>query len=249
MRILTTGGRALVYFDQKLGGEISVRATTKSPEMAFDITLVELHAEGEQVRLGKFAILEVQTMDFHGSYGGAVEKLSSALSLHPTDFAEALSGKQWWAGDGIEGPNIANVFKRTFYQMVFKFGFAASEHCVGTALTIPQSVWDSWKPFLANPTLERLANGTHRVIEHGSAGTNAKRNTWIYVVDLDSRAPSSPSPLSIKMEIQVSAEQLAALAIEDAPRAAEEELLGESGIYKTLRRRLRTYFPGIETLT
>jgi hypothetical protein len=35
-------GRILVYFDQKIGGEISVSGTPRSLEMAFDVTLVEL---------------------------------------------------------------------------------------------------------------------------------------------------------------------------------------------------------------
>lgn len=246
LHTLGRGGRVLVYFDQKLGGEISVKATPRSPEMAFDVTLVELHLVGDKVLLGKYALLEVQTMDFHGSYARAVSKLSQGLELHPKKFAKVLGENQWWASDGIEGPNIANVFKRTFYQIVFKFGFAASEHCVGTALTIPRSVWDSWRSFLAAPTLEQASDGTLRIVEHATNQPSKNANSWIYVVDIDAASDKTPSPLRVEMEIAVTAEQLTALALEDAPRAAGEQLTSATGIYSILQRRLNPIFPGIQ---
>ncbi len=60
-------------------------------------------------------------MDFHGSYKKAVTNLRDALRLHKKGFADALRKDQAWAAEDIEGPNIANVFKRTFYQMMLKF--------------------------------------------------------------------------------------------------------------------------------
>ena len=45
-----------------------------------------------------------------------------------------------WLRDGIEGANIANVFKRTFYQMMLKFRIGASEVCSGCVLALPVSV-------------------------------------------------------------------------------------------------------------
>lgn len=86
-------------------------------------------------------------MDFHGSYRNAVQRLNAALELHPDDFHTMLNLNQWWLAEKIEGPNIANVFKRTFYQLMFKFQIAASSICVGCVLAIPESVWEVGKPF------------------------------------------------------------------------------------------------------
>ena len=41
--------------------------------------------------------------------------------LHRGDFPAILQNNLNWARRGVEGPNIANVFKRTFYQMLIKF--------------------------------------------------------------------------------------------------------------------------------
>jgi hypothetical protein len=106
---LSNGERVLVYFDEKLGGEISLRATPKSPEMAFDVTFVEVCQTASGLALGDFAILEAQTMDFHGSYAHAVNKLKMATHLFPDTYSEQLGLHPEWAGEKIEGPNIANV--------------------------------------------------------------------------------------------------------------------------------------------
>lgn len=243
-KCLAAGDRALVYFDQKIGGEISLSGTDKSPEMAFDVTLVELKESGEKLTLGQFAILEVQTMDFHGSYGRAVGKLKSALDLHPKAFPKTLSDNLWWAGDGIEGPNIANVFKRTFYQMMFKFGFGESEACAGTALTIPAAVWDSWQPFLAAPQLHALADGTFRLSAPGGTPSTHDVSAWIYVVDFDASSSTTPSPMNVVKKIGVETELLSSLALKAAPDAAAAQLLSATGIYASLQKRLGGYWPG-----
>ncbi len=145
------GALAVVYLQNKLGGEITVGATDRSPELSFDMTLVELAAaNGGSVRVGRFGVLELQTMDFHGSYRRAVQNLKDALRLHGPDFADVLQNNQRWLADRIEGPNIANVFKRTFYQMMLKFQLGVHPRSVGTALAIPQAVWDSWQPISAD---------------------------------------------------------------------------------------------------
>src|SRR6185437_11752644 len=157
---LSDGWRVLVYFDAKIGGEISLRATDKSPQMSFDVTFVELVEEESAISLGRFGILEIQTMDFHGSYKHAVDRLNMAVHLFPASFAEEIQKHPEWAGQGIEGPNIANVVKRTFWQMFFKFSFGATDKCAGTTLAIPTSVWDSWQTFLAKPNLTSVPDGT-----------------------------------------------------------------------------------------
>jgi hypothetical protein len=184
-------------------------------------------------------------MDFHGSYGGAVSKLRSALELHPEEFPQTLQANQWWAGDGIEGPNIANVFKRTFYQMMFKFNFGLNPTCAGTALTIPLSVWDSWKPFLAAPELVPQSDGTSRLLIPGTTPPgNTKVPAWIYVFDFDSSAASTPSPMRFVQTIGVTSDALGHYALKAAPQAASEQLVSDAGIYSTLRRRIQLYWPG-----
>jgi hypothetical protein len=88
--------RLFVYFQDKLGGEIGLSKTAASPEISFDITVIEL-----------------QTADTHGSYRQAVTALTSALDLHGKNFPQMLAENPEWAGRNIEGPNISNVFKRT----------------------------------------------------------------------------------------------------------------------------------------
>lgn len=243
IRSLRGGDRALVYFDQKIGGEISLPATQTSPEMAFDVTLVEFKLDGQDVYLGKFGILEVQTMDFHGSYRSAVQKVRNALELHPSDFAEVLQANRWWAGDGIEGPNIANVFKRTFYQMIFKFNFGLNEACAGTVLTIPESVWDSWQPFLAAPQLNEQPDGTLRLLGPDLSESSSRIPAWIFVFDFDTASSRTPSPLRFTKTIGVTADAFGYYALKAAPQAASQQLMSNVGIYPTLQRRLRAYWP------
>lgn len=155
---ITANGVGYVFFQDKLGGEISVIGTSRSPEMAFDVTVVEIRPDGEGgFAVSRYGILELQTMDYHGTYRHAVSNLRDGLRLHEETFADALRANLTrWSGQGVEGPNIANVFKRTFYQMLLKFRLAGDgSAAAGTVLAIPQSVWDSWQPFLG-------ASGSHR---------------------------------------------------------------------------------------
>ena len=239
---LRAGERVLVYFDVKLGGEISLSPTKRSPEMAFDVTFVEIDLRGNDLRLGKFGILEVQTMDFHGSYKGAVQNLTDGLRLHRDEFPAALQSHLDWLGEGIEGPNIANVFKRTFYQIMFKFGFGYSESCAGTGLTIPESVWDSWQRFFGGPELQDAGDGTLRLRAPGEMEP-IKSPAWIFVFDFDADAPVTPSPIRITKIISVTPKALAHYALGEAPNAASAQLASDSGIYATLRRRIHAYWP------
>jgi len=138
--------RVFVYLQDKLGGEIRLSRTSASPEVSFDITVVEI-------------------TDTHGSYRQAVEALRSALDLHSSDFSFQLAAHPEWAGRRIEGPNISNVFKRTFYQIAFKFQVTKRDTSVGCLLAVPQPVWDSWQPFLGAPTLTKQEDGTWRLLD------------------------------------------------------------------------------------
>jgi len=240
---LTSGARVLVYFDEKLGGEISLRATPKSPEMAFDVTFVEICHTNAGLALGDFAILEAQTMDFHGSYAHAVNKLKMATQLFPDAYPEQINLHSEWAGERVEGPNIANVVKRTFWQIFFKFGFGKSERCAGTALVIPAAVWDSWQPFLGAPPLEPQLDGTFRLSKPGET-LPVKIPGWIYVIDIDADASSTPNPLVVTKIIGTTSDALVHFALVEAPAHAAEALMAEAGIYATLRRRIRRFWPG-----
>ncbi len=83
---LDAGDAVFVYVQEKLGGEVSLSATARSPELSFDVTLVELVASPTGPTVGHYGILEVQTMDFHGSYSHAVKDLDDALRLHAAGF-------------------------------------------------------------------------------------------------------------------------------------------------------------------
>ena len=107
--------KAFVFFQDKLGGEISVSSTTSSPELAFDVTVVEITRSKGTLKVGRYGFIEIQTMDFHGSYRDAVSNLRDAHRLHKAKFSQALAQNPSWMCEAVEGPNIANVFKRTFY--------------------------------------------------------------------------------------------------------------------------------------
>ena len=137
------GNVGIVFLQSKRGDEISISPTDRSPELAFDATLVQLLWDGQQFTFGRYGILELQTMDYHGSYRYAVANLQRSLRMHGAEFPAQLQENQRWLSDHIEGPNIANVFKRTFYQIMLKFQIGADETCTGCVLALPASVWDS----------------------------------------------------------------------------------------------------------
>jgi hypothetical protein len=66
---IDANGRGYVFFRDKLGGEISVAGTPRSPEMAFDVTAVEVRPDGAGgFMAARYGVLEIQTMDYHGTY-------------------------------------------------------------------------------------------------------------------------------------------------------------------------------------
>jgi hypothetical protein len=81
-RAFSDGERVFVYFQDKLGGEIGLSRTAASPELSFDITIVELIAnhvrpplpdvDDQDFRIAKYGVIELQTTDAHGSYRHAV---------------------------------------------------------------------------------------------------------------------------------------------------------------------------------
>lgn len=236
--VLAGGGEAIVYYDHKLGGELSIRGTERSPEMSFDVTFARIRLRGGRPTLADFGILEVQTMDFHGSYRDAVRNLTDALRMHPDGFHAAIREHPEWLGESVEGPNIANVFKRTFYQMMFKFRLAEHRRCRGCVLAIPRSVWESWTPHLGQPEVVHTADGEVALASPGELRTEGR--AWILVFDIDHDSKSSPSPITLEEAIRTDAGSIAWWALDRAPQAAIDSLDTDSGLYETLGRRLRT---------
>jgi hypothetical protein len=247
------GERVFVYFQDKLGGEISLSKTGASPELSFDITVVEL-IPGKSTGLlpgftepsvvaGKYGVIEVQTTDTHGSYSHAVAALTSALDLHNEHFAAQLSENPEWAGRKVEGPNISNVFKRTFYQIAFKFQVTKRTTSVGCVLALPQPVWDSWQPFLGAPELHEQPDGTWRLLDD-----QATRPTdWIYVFDIDTHASPGgrAAPIRVSLVIGTDAATLSRAAFEVAPAKAVAHGEEQDAIAEAVVRRLARYLPAI----
>lgn len=232
-----------IYFDKKTSGELSIPPTDHSPEFSFDVTVVELNSEQDQPHIGRFGILEIQTMDFHGSYRAAVRNLREGLRMHPSRFGATVQENQWWLSEGVEGPNIANVFKRTFYQMMFKFQLGQHDRCAGCVLAIPQSVWDSWQRHLGSPKLIEEADGTSSLLAPGK--TREKRPAWIYVFDPDTKTPQTPSPIVMRHMIGTDALSISHWALEVAPRAALSNIDAEAGFLAALSRRLKLFWPDL----
>ncbi len=241
---ITEDRPGFIFFQAKLGGEISVAPSTKSPEISFDATLLEVRRRGNEFQLGRSGIFEVQTMDFHGSYRKAVKNLSDAARLHVEDFGSVLQKNLAWAGDGIEGPNIANVFKRTFYQAMLKFQLASWGQVAGTVLALPRSVWESWQPFLGAPQFARCEDGSLMMIPEPGAPVPSGRAV-ITIFELQSSAATSISPLVIAEHVAVDAELLAHHAFRLVPEAISELIALRNPILSRARQRLHRYWPDL----
>ncbi len=242
--------RVFVYFQGKLGGEIGLPKTSGSPAMSFDVTVVELlpgqeglYPSMQSVSLGKYGVIELQTTDTHGTYKQTVDALTNALNLHPEDFHHQLSENPQWAGKRVEGPNVSNVFKRTFYQVAFKFQATKRESSVGCILVLPKPVWDSWRPFLGDPEIVEQADGTQRLWD----GSGSDPSDWIYVFDVANLPgeAGSPAPLAVELVIGTDAATLSKAALDIAPQKAVAGQGSQDAVLTALHRRLKTNLPGL----
>jgi hypothetical protein len=239
-------GAGYLFFQDKLGGEISVIGTARSPELSFDVTLVEIKPDGAGgFMVSRFGVLEIQTMDYHGTYMHAVSNLRDGLRLHPGNFPEALAANlERWAGQGVEGPNIANVFKRTFYQMLLKFKLSGEgSAAAGTVLALPRSVWDSWQPFLGAPELEDEAPGILRLKPEPGAAPEPPLNAYICVLDLDAENVAPLSPVDIGVFIRISPERMSHHAFTVVPAHIMSAIQAESSVLDRIRLRLGDWWP------
>lgn len=248
MGALDRGCPAFMYFDAKLGGELSLAATPRSPEFSFDVTIFELIDTNGEPGVGRFAVLEIQTADFHGSYAKAVKNLADALRLHRRTFPKMVQSNRQWLSDGVEGPNIANVFKRTFYQMMFKFQLARDPLCAGCALSISESVWDSWQKHLARPELGRAPDGSWNLFRPGEK-RSAHVPAWILVFESDTESRVTPRPIVFRKVIATDARAISYFALEEAPAAAVEAIKASDGLYGALSARMSIIWPELKLRT
>lgn len=243
VRRVGAGELIFIYFDARLGGELSIPPTARSPEFSFDMTVVELVSREGVPHVGRFGILEIQTMDFHGSYQVAVRNLREGLRMHADDeFGSALQSHQHWLSEGVEGPNIANVFKRTFYQMMFKFQLGQHENCAGCVLALPQAVWDSWQRHLGAPDLTAEKDGTWSLRTPGKAPAGIFP-AWIFVFDTDAQSGATPSPIKLTKIIGTDAPSVSYWALEVAPEAALRNISSQAGLLAAMARRLMPVWP------
>jgi len=246
---VNANGGGYVFFQDKLGGEISLTGTARSPELSFDVTLVEIRPDGEGgFTVSRYGILEIQTMDYHGTYRHAVNNLRDSLRLHGPTFTDALATNlDRWSGEGVEGPNVANVFKRTFYQMLLKFRMAgAAPAAAGTVLALPKSVWDSWQPFLGAPELEDEAPGVKRLRPDPGAPIEPELNSFICVFDLDAAAEQAVSPIRIETFIRVLPGRMAHHAFTEVPAHILQAVQAEGSILTRIQARLGTWWPAFQ---
>lgn len=241
------GGLGLLYMQNQLGGEISLRATERSPELSFDSTLIEVVRDHDRFRLERYGFLEIQTMDFHGSYRHAVKNVTDALRLHKKNFPKEVEQNPDWLSQKVEGPNIANVFKRTFYQMMLKFQIGAHPPCVGCVFAVPRSVWDSWQRHLGAPALaeQHLEPGVSLLLEPGEHLNIQDAPAWIYVFDLDADSLTTPNPLRIQDRIATTAAAVSYYALEVAPAAAISEGGESDRVLERIAKRMAAWWPEV----
>lgn len=240
---VAAGRPTIVYFQNKLGGEISISPTDRSPEFSFDATMIELLPdESGALTVGRYGVFEIQTMDFHGTYQRAVENLRSARHMHAGEFGDAVASHPQWLSEKVEGPNIANAFKRTFYQMMFKFQVGAHDSSAGCILAIPRAVWDSWQRHLGRPDLVEYGDGTWRLVQVGNEPVE-NPPAWIYVFDVEESATTTPNPLTLWRVIGTDAATLSHYTLDVAPEAALEAGGSVDRLRSQITMRLAKYLP------
>lgn len=234
--------RVFVFAADKLGGEVDFRETLASPGSKVDVSIIEvLEANpltGEPSELGKHLIYEIQTADFHGSPLHAVRLLQE---LCPKDsdepYHDRLAADVDICGTRVEGPNKANIFKRTIYQMILKMEMAKHPDCAGFSMVIPVPVWESWLRHLGNPDLDPGEVAGLPSLEESSEELVSNSHSWIFVFDIHRESVESPQPLRITKRIAISSEALKYYAF-DLP-AGKSFAAGVVDRYRdSLRRRI-----------
>lgn len=223
--------KVFAFCMDKLGGEVDVPKTDASPGAKVDVSVIEItgcEGNGLPSSFGKHMFFEIQAADFHGSPLHAVKLLADKCPQGAErGYHEAFRARPDDCAERMEGPNKANIFKRTIYQMILKMELAArDEECVGFAIVLPVPVWDSWLRHLGLPALESSPDDPSvQRFQPVSAATTTSADTtpsWIVVFDIDRESGESPQPLRIVNRIAASPEALIHYAFNAAPAEAIE---------------------------
>ena len=233
----TGAARVFLFTANKLGGELDIPETDSSPGGKVDFSVMEVTAFPEAgpvpLEFGKVMMFEVQTADFHGSPKHAEANL---VALCPPGhdvslpYHDEIRNNPELVGDRMEGPNKANIFKRTIYQMLYKMELARAESCDGFVIVLPAVVWTSWLRHLGMPPLTQdAADPTLLRLEvPEAAGKQTRPNeelvkpepAWIFVFDIDRTSHESPNPLRVVHRIATDSASLIHFAFEEAARKA-----------------------------
>ncbi len=239
---LSSGIRVFAFCGNKFGGEVDIPETDSSPGGKVDVSVIEIlgcDESGKPDAFGEHMFFEIQTADFHGSPLPAVQLLREKCPRNSTDdFHTRFANAPNDCGRDVEGPNKANIFKRTIYQMVWKMELAKAPNCAGFAIILPVPVWQSWLRHLGNPKLDVsttdptvffLTLPDHQPapppINGGpdrSTLANQEEASWVFVFDIDRDSNESPRPLRIVYRVHTPARSLLYYAFEAAPLYAIE---------------------------
>jgi hypothetical protein len=214
-----------------LGGEIDIPETAGSPGNKVDVSIFEiLRVEKGRPVLGRFAIFEIQTADFHGSPLHAIGELRRlGPPTTDRDYHDAIAANPELLGKRVEGPNKANIFKRTIYQMILKIQMAKDPGCAGFCVVLPEPVWRSWERHLGSPALTSDPDrpGVLRMTAPSESRQVdplvEKEPAWILVFRIDRESKETPRPLEIVKQIATDSHALLHHAFEEAPRLAVAE--------------------------
>lgn len=234
----------------KLGGEVDIPETDQSPGSKVDVSIFEVvGVAGGIPKVGKSALFEIQTADFHGSPLHAVRKLREHGPPGGGDgYHEAIVANAADLGDSVEGPNKSNIFKRTIYQLVLKIQMAKDSGCTGVAIVLPEPVWNSWSRHLGQPALESDASDPgvlqlRASVEEGEEPVVEPEPAWILVFKIDRSSTDSPRPLIITKRIATDSVALLHYAFDVAPAAAISG--GAMGKFSaTFQQRLKKHWSG-----
>jgi hypothetical protein len=90
-RRLAAGKSVVVYFQDKLGGEISIPSTDRSPELAFDITLAEIFLASGQRDIRRYEYWKSKPWTFTAPTGTPSAILKTHCACTETVFQRSFS--------------------------------------------------------------------------------------------------------------------------------------------------------------
>jgi hypothetical protein len=172
-----------------------------------EVTQADRH--GKPTQFGNHLFYEIQTADFHGSplHAAALLRDSCPACVAAEGYHKDLIADVQICGTGVEGPNKANIFKRTIYQMIFKIELSRAPECAGFAIILPVPVWESWLRHLGRPQLvgDDPRKFKLRAPAESEETSGERSRATVYVFDIDRDSQETPNPLLIAQQVTISA--------------------------------------------